>query len=224
MFEFPFLGLHGGHGRHVAEDFIFINLLFMFIPLSGRPREVWDKYLDSIVEISMGRGSLGRKGGGGGRWPERRNPLFHDSLLVSVIIWIRFQGPYMICCRKKIVWQNKCSWRLSLSSPILIQIVSNMRFQPNWHWSQTGLFKSVLTVVIIAIGAILGVKLSLIIAPHPITADQTLISGSKGGLKSKLIFSFWQIFRGSIPRKRGVKSDQIKFADGGGRYKFWAPL
>ena len=47
---------HGGHERHAAEDFIFINLLFMSIPLSGRRREVRDKYLDSMVEISMGRG------------------------------------------------------------------------------------------------------------------------------------------------------------------------
>ena len=31
---------HGGHERHVALDFIFINLLFMSIPLSGRRREV----------------------------------------------------------------------------------------------------------------------------------------------------------------------------------------
>ena len=204
MFEFPFLGLDGGHGRHVAEDFIFINLLFMFIPLSGWPRKVWDKYLDSIVEISMGRGEKSASG------------ITHH-MAQKAHVWF---------VAERANWRNNCSWHLASFSPNVIQIVSNMRFWPNWHWSRTGLFKSVLTVVIIAIGAIWGVKLSLIIAPLPLTADQTLISGGKGGLKSKLYFSsqawVWKKFQGqySTEAKRKKWSNKIWR----GRYKFWAPL
>ena len=83
------------------------------------------------------------------------------------------------------------------------------KLEPGWS------FKSVFTVVIIAIGAISGVKLSLIIPPPPPRCWPDFDKRHQGRFKittNLLKDGLWQISMGIIPRKPCVKSDQIKFS------------